>query len=51
MVPDKIGSTFLDSIADFEVKSKNDNEEFATFGAGCYWGTEKWYTDKNKFNH
>ena len=19
------------------------NEELATFGAGCYWGTEKWF--------
>ena len=22
-----------------------DNEEFATFGAGCYWGTEKWFAE------
>ena len=21
----------------------NDYEEFATFGAGCYWGTEKYF--------
>ena len=20
-----------------------NNEELATFGAGCYWGTEKWF--------
>lgn len=25
------------------------NEEFATFGAGCYWGTEKWFISKFKF--
>merc|ERR1712086_697787 len=24
------------------------NEEFATFGAGCYWGTEKWFISKFK---
>jgi len=22
------------------------NEEFATFGAGCYWGTEKYFVKK-----
>ena len=22
------------------------NEELATFGAGCYWGTERWFTTK-----
>ena len=23
--------------------TKMPNEEFATFGAGCYWGTEKYF--------
>ena len=23
--------------------TNNKNEELATFGAGCYWGTEKYY--------
>lgn len=39
MIPDNIGSMCLDATG-------NINEEYATFGAGCYWGVEKWFTDK-----
>ena len=29
--------------------TENINEGYAAFGAGCYWGVEKWFTDKFEY--
>ena len=33
------------------MKNGEEGEEFATFGAGCYWGTEKYYAKNFSDKH
>ena len=38
-----VGISFVNRKSMKYKPSGNPCEEMATFGAGCYWGTEKWF--------